>query len=173
MHWTPVPKVDLPPVGEEQSSASAADQAQPVEDEPLDFHDLRDAPKAVVDDGEQIAIEEGWREGNEEPDWTDITHKAWCPMFDKRFSRYLLRLLRHDREGPIRKDGGLTFEWLRSHCYKGDKREFPEILLACLNPEKNGMRYQVQFTDDGSILRVRAVQGHTIPGVSAKTLGLP
>ena len=37
LHWSPVPRVDLPPVGEEQSSASAAAQAEPVEDEPLAF----------------------------------------------------------------------------------------------------------------------------------------
>ena len=80
-------------------------------------------------------------------------------------------LLRHNRQAPIRKDGGLTYEWLQNNCKQGRKKDFYQTLLACLNPEKGNVRYQVQLLPDMSIVRVRAIQGHTIPGVSADGLG--
>ena len=82
-----------------------------------------------------------------------------------------MALLRHNKAAPTRKDGGLTYEWLQSNCKHGRKKDFYQQLLAGLNPEKGRVRYQAQCKPDMSIVRVRAIQGHTIPGVPATDLG--
>ena len=77
------PRGGPPPNGEGQPSASATAQAEPVDDEPRDFQDLRDNPEIEPDDGASIVIDEAWYEGPEEPQWTNISHQANCPNFPK------------------------------------------------------------------------------------------
>jgi RNA:NAD 2'-phosphotransferase (TPT1/KptA family) len=175
-----VAKVDSKPVvtpskGEGQPSAGADQMAEAVEPDDRDFHDLREC-SAWANDVEETQIpvpDEAWySEGEpEEPDWTNIEFVEWNPLFNKGFSRFLMHLTRHDQTAPFREDGALSFEYMKHKCKKGCKVGFQEELLANMVPERGSVRYQVQFEDNGSISRIRAIQGHTVPWVDASRLG--
>jgi len=79
------PRGGPPPKGEEQPSASASSQAEPVGEEPPEFYDLRALPEISEDGEEPVAVDAAWLEGPEEPEWTNINHKACCPNLTADF----------------------------------------------------------------------------------------
>ena len=100
--------------------------------------------------------------------WINVTADTYdADLYRKGFSRYLIRLLRHDKKAPCDSEGALSFEYLRNVCHKGHKRGFQDELIARLCPEDGNVRFQVQLSTDGynRLLRVRAIQGHSAPQV--------
>ena len=84
----------------------------------------------------------------EDAPWVSIEEKGYNPLYNERSSRFLTHLLRHDRKAPIKRDGGCSYEYLRSVCRKGSKHNFHEDLLANLAPEKGNICFQVQYDSE-------------------------